>query len=221
MPPTYIPKSSLNAARVVGATSGVTVKSTYGIRISNPGCLPYIEADNTILTGSTGIIDNFSSVTWKTIWDYAKRFVPYVKCQRLDRTDGNHITLYPHGSIKANAATYNTGPPSEEMVPSSASHKLESGRILIPANDGDAKTVTVHVRKNGTYNGNAPRLMMRRQDSIGVSADTVCATFSAAADTWQALTYTTAAALEDGAFEFFVDCDGTAGSVFADDVQAA
>jgi hypothetical protein len=51
--------------------------------------------------------------------------------------------------------------------------------------------------------------------------DQVLDTMSAGADTWEQLTGTTPVASETGVFEVFVDCDGTAGSVYVDDWTAA
>jgi hypothetical protein len=80
--------------------------------------------------------------------------------------------------------------------------------------------VTVQVQKNGTYNGAAPRLILKRQDSMGVTSDTVKATFSASANTWQAQVGSSPTAPQDGVYEFIIDCDGTAGSVFVGDTSA-
>jgi hypothetical protein len=55
---------------------------------------------------------------------------------------------------------------------------------------------------------------------MGITTDTVLATFSASVNTWQALSGTSAAAPQDGIFEFIVDCDGTAGSAFVGNVTA-
>jgi hypothetical protein len=77
--------------------------------------------------------------------------------------------------------------------------------------------ISAYVRKSAAYTGSAPRLMQRANPAIGVLVDTVIDTHSAAADTWEQLSGTTAAASEDGVCEFFVDCDGALGIVYADD----
>ena len=46
-------------------------------------------------------------------------------------------------------------------------------------------------------------------------------TMTAAVGTWEQLTGTTAAASQDGVFEFFVDLDGTAGWINVDDWSVA
>jgi hypothetical protein len=124
--------------------------------------------------------------------------------------------------IQTNTSTvYGTNSRSEQMSPSGfTTSKLSSASIFVATPSGKAATPVVQVRKNSSYTGNAPRLILKRQDSMGVTADTVLQTFSAGADTWQGLTGTTSAAPQDGIFEFVVDCDGSAGSVFVGDATA-
>lgn len=137
---------------------------------------------------------------------------------RLQQTDSTHRSYFKYGTVLTNSTTFQSSAPSQELQPNNASNKLKSGKIYAPCGDGTTKSISVAVRKSAAYNGNAPRLILGRQDSMGVTSDTVCDTLSVAADTWETLTYTTSAALENGAFIFWVDCDGTAGSVFVDDV---
>jgi hypothetical protein len=63
------------------------------------------------------------------------------------------------------------------------------------------------VQKNASYSGNAPRLVLRRQDSMGVTADTVLATFAGSSGTWVNMVGNSPAAPQDGIFEFYIDCD--------------
>jgi hypothetical protein len=58
---------------------------------------------------------------------------------------------------------------------------------------------------------------MKRQDIMGYTSDTVLDTMTSAAGSWEQLSATTAAASQDGVFEVYVDCDGTAGWVNVDD----
>ena len=67
------------------------------------------------------------------------------------------------------------------------------------------------------YNGNQPRLIVRRNDAIGITSDTVLATYSAGTGSWNQLSGTTAAFSDDGVAEVIVDCDGTAGWTNIDD----
>jgi hypothetical protein len=115
---------------------------------------------------------------------------------------------------------YRTASPSEKISPLSATYKSWSSPLILAAASGTTPTISVYVRKNSSYNGNAPRLVLRANRQAGVTSDTVLATFSASADTWQLLSYTFSALTAATALEVYVDCDGTAGSIFVDDWSA-
>jgi hypothetical protein len=167
--------------------------------------------------GSTALYTNITALPTQT---------PFLTAQNFGNVANDNRSYFANGTstaglVKSNSSTvYSTNPLSQEAQPASASIKLPLKSIKIAVKSGKTITPTVQVRKNSGYNGNAPRLILKRQDSMGVTADTVLQTFSASADTWQALTGTTPAAPQDGVFEFLVDCDGTAGSAFEGDVTA-
>jgi hypothetical protein len=114
------------------------------------------------------------------------------------------------------------------LTPNSASYKLESGSFKVNVNAGQTITPSVYVRKStvasggALYNGNQPRLILKRNDAIGVTADVVIDTMTlGAVATWEQLTAACpAAATENGVAEFVIDCDGTAGFVNVDDFSA-
>jgi len=138
----------------------------------------------------------------------------------FNQTANDNRSYYGSGTTTAGLIQTNTGtvysgnPRSEQMTPATATFKLLSSPIFVGVPSGKAATPTVQVQKNSSYTGNAPRLVLKRNDALGITSDTVISTFSAAANTWQAQTGTTSAATQDGVFQFFVDCDGTAGSIF-------
>jgi hypothetical protein len=197
---------------VFSAVSGIKTKCNTDIVFNNSS--PMIYADNCTLNGTNPY---FTINTIPT--------GPFLKMQKYGQSSGDDRTFFANGTttasvIKTNSSTFHTAAPSQEMQPATAVVKLQSQSILAACASGKTCTPTVYVRKNSSYNGAAPRLIVKRQDSMGVTSDTVLATFSAAADTWQAQTGTTVAASADGVFEFVVDCDGTAGSIFVDDASA-
>ncbi len=107
------------------------------------------------------------------------------------------------------------------MTPNNASNKLESsgafGGFKVAVANGATVTPTVYVYEDASYNWNRARLIVKRNDALGISADTVLDTATAASDAaWEWLTGTTAAVTDDGTLEFVVDCDGTAGNLFVD-----
>lgn len=145
-----------------------------------------------------------------------------IASQNHDQTAGNHRYWKRYGNGQTDSTIFNVSSPSERLTPNDASFKLESGPRVVACNSGATVTVTVYVRRSvvgdGTaYTGAQPRLVVRRNSSIGYSANTVLDTAIVAAGTWEQLSGTTTAATSDGAFEFFVDADGTAGWVNVDD----
>lgn len=152
----------------------------------------------------------------------------YIKSQKHDQTAGNHKTLLKYGNIdiETTAGLYRTASPSVRITPNNASNKVESGSFKVNVNSGQTCTPSVYVRESvvgdGTdYNGNRPRLILKRNDAIGITADTVIDTATASAEgAFEQLTGTTSAASDDGVMEFIVDCDGTTGWVNVDDFSA-
>lgn len=150
-----------------------------------------------------------------------------VKAERLGQTTNNHKTWKKYGIINLDTTIYNTASPSARLTPNSASFKLESGSFKAAVASGQALKPSVYVRSSvvgdGTaYNGNYPRLVLKRNDAIGITADTVLATATATASgAFEQLTATTSGATDNGAMEFIVDCDGTTGWVNVDDFTVA
>ena len=143
----------------------------------------------------------------------------FVALQRS--ADGAHAVYTPLGIVAKETTTVDETP-ALSLTPLSATMKLQSnagiaGRgFLVPVDTGDSVTVSVQVRKNATYNGAAPRLIVRANPSVGIAADTVIDTHSAAADVWETLGGSVAAATAAGVLEFFIDASGTAGAAFVD-----
>lgn len=146
----------------------------------------------------------------------------FISSQKHDQTAGSHKTWKRYGTLIIETTTVHTGSQSLKMTPNNASYKLESGSFLIPVASGQTLTPTVFVYEDGSYNGNRCRLILKRNDSIGITADTVIATHVGVHDAaWEALSGTTASASADGVMEFIIDCDGTAGNAFIDSFRVA
>lgn len=151
---------------------------------------------------------------------------PFLQAQNFGLVANDNRAYIANGTSTAGLIQTDTGtvfnaavsPRSMKMSPSATAFKLQSAPIQIAVNSGQAATVSVQVQKNGSYGGNAPRLILKRQDSMGITADAVLATFSAGSGSWQTLTGTSPVSPQDGVFEFVVDCDGTAvgGAIFVD-----
>lgn len=170
-----------------------------------------IELVNTLLGAATEVA-NFSFFA----------STGFIKSSKHDQTEGAFKSWFKGGVIERDTMIYNTAAPSERLTPISASIKLASGPRLVAVDDGGTITINVYVRKSvvgdgAAYNGNQPRLMVRANPVCGITAETVLDTMTAAAGSWEQLTGTTAAVDADGALEFYVDCDGTAGWINVDD----
>jgi hypothetical protein len=158
---------------------------------------------------ATGITTNTSMADLDSYWT----------SQRHNQTNATHKRhWFRRGTVAYETTTYKTALPSIKMTPNSAANKLSSGIMRFAVASGVSFSPQVQVRKDATYNGNPPRLIARRNDAIGIIADTVLDTFASAVDTWELLTdVAIASPLDDGVVECYVDCDGTAGNVYLDE----
>jgi hypothetical protein len=153
----------------------------------------------------------------------------YAKMQRINGVIGNHETLTATGNLYIDTVLYATASPSLRMKPNNAALKLESSPpnegMKYPVANGNTVTVNVKIRRSkstdpsgANYNGNQPRLILRKNVCLGVASDTVLATGTGGlGNPWETLTATTPVATDDGCFELIVDCDGTTGWVNVDD----
>ncbi len=197
--------------------SGIKTQCTTDINYGGGAGISTIITDGCTFNATTLFANGLSSVIPG----------PFLKCQNYggvansNRTYYSALTSNGPNIIQTNTSTvYGTNIRSEQISCVNANLKQQSNSILVPCGSGKVATPIVQVQKNSGYNGNAPRLILKRQDCMGVTADTVLQTFSSGANVWQALTGATPTALQDGVFEFVVDCDGTAGSVFVGDATA-
>ena len=137
-----------------------------------------------------------------------------------------HKAITPYGTVTYETTTVDASPVSIKLTPSSAAVKLDTtamldcSRMVIPVDSGQTPTISIKVQKDGSYNGNPPRFIAKRNDAIGITADTVLATFSAGSGVWQSLSATLAAVTDRGLVEVVVDCDGTAGNIFVSTLAA-
>ena len=144
-----------------------------------------------------------------------------ISSQKHDRTAGNHKTWKTYGTISIDTTIYDTTP-SERLTPNNATSKLESGCHLVAVDSGGAVTPSVKVRKSvvgdgAAYNGNQPRLIVKKNVAAGITVDTVLATATNAANgAWETLSGTSPTVTDDAVLEFVIDCDGTTGWINVD-----
>jgi len=132
-----------------------------------------------------------------------------------------HRTLKRTGWIEIETDTYfHAAAPSEKLTPgtySTTTDRHQSTTRRIKVDSGATKTVSVWVYKTAAYGGSEPRLRVLTNPAIGFDTDSTLETAHGAADAWELLTGTTAAAGADGVIEVLVDCDGSTGAVYVDD----
>lgn len=153
----------------------------------------------------------------------------YLGSEKHDQTAGLHKTWKKYGTITIDttAGMFNTASPSERLTPNNASNKLISGIKKAAVANGAALTASVFVRESvsgdgADYNGNRVRLIVKRNDAVGITADTVIATATVASEgAFEKISGTTATATDNGVMEFYVDCDGTTGWINDDDWSIA
>ena len=162
----------------------------------------------------------------------------FISSQRHDTTKGLHKTWMRNSTNTIDTTVFNTLSPSLKITPTSVStspYKAVSapdGRgFKVCVADGQTCTPSVYVRMSkastgdaADYSGSQPRLILKRNDAMGYTADQVIDTGTAAIGNWEQLTgAVTGAATDDGVLEFVVDCDyGTANSfINVDDFTAS
>lgn len=204
-----------------GSVSGIKAAHTNDILISNTTAFCDILLVNCKLA-SGAEVTNPSYMKGKS----------YIRSSKHDQTTGAsliHKTWVQYGTIETDLTYYNTAVPSMRLTPTSATaYTLESSSFKVNVNSGQVATPSVYVRKStvasggALYNGSQPRLVVKRNDAIGITADTVIETQHVEGETanWEQLTGNTVAVTDNGVAEFSIRCDGTAGFVNVDDFTA-
>ena len=144
-----------------------------------------------------------------------------IRYQRDGGTLGNHWTDYPRlGTVRRDPLFFRQTSPSEKLTPNSAGTylRLRSAPKRFDVNLGSQKTPEVYVYLDPAYNGAAPRLIMAANAAIGITDDVILATASGSTGVWEKLSGSMPVpSADDGQVEIFVECNGTAGSVWCDD----
>jgi hypothetical protein len=152
-----------------------------------------------------------------------------IRFQHYNQSAGDNRTYIYNGTgttgsiIQTDTSYFRTAAPSVKMTPTSATIKLgETNVMKIPVASGANPTITCYVRQSAAFNGTT-RLVVKRNDAIGITADTVLATYAGGNDVdtppgnFNTLSGQPGAVSADGVLEVYVDCDGTAGYINVDD----
>lgn len=231
-----------------GSTLAATIGIEYGgaVNATSPG-MPIVSVYGgnigTVTTHSTGDLSCantgvgtrsvFYGVTFGSSTELSTPtnigFGAYITSLKHDGVVGVNKSWVTNGrtsggaTIESDTAIYSSASPSIRMYPGSATLKLESMVFAAAVNSGNTLTASVKVRESvvgdGTdYNGNRIRLMLKRNDAAGITADTVIATATASSQgAFETISGTTPSVTDDAMLEFYVDCDGTTGWINIDD----
>lgn len=196
-----------------GVASGIKTAHTQDINCTNMYTSAVFE--NCLFASPTEILSQSSMLSNSII-----------SSSKHDQTAGDHKSWLRIGTIAIDTTIHNAASPSQRLTPNNASNKLQSAIFQVAVASGTTLTPSVTVRKSvagdGTaYNGNQPRLFVKRNVALGIASDTLLATASGAAGSWETLSGTTATVGDDGVLEFYVDCDGTTGWINLDDWDCA
>ena len=134
---------------------------------------------------------------------------------RENGLSGNHYRQLASGKISHDDTLRHnvSGFATEKLTPMSSSLKLRSGSKQIPLNLGDYYTIGVYIYKSASYSGTRPRLIMKRNPSLGYNSDTVLSTDSSAANgVWFKLSGYIPVSQGIGIVEIYVECSGAIGS---------
>lgn len=203
---------------LINTNIGTVLQHTQDILLSTN----HFEHDILVVGGDLGT----SSSAWVT--NFASRAGnAQVRFQKKAGSSTDHRSYYAFGTILSETSVRNTASGySWKMTPSNNSNSAK--RLILPgplvwdtfktytAGNVDV-TITGYVRKDSSYAGSAPRLLVKSNCLTGITAD-VTDSLTVAADTWEQLSVTVHPT-EAGFVEFYFDCDGTAGSIYVDDID--
>ncbi len=228
----------LNSATFNG---GVTTVSPVGIRFQGPtanfkanscsfgGATAHTTGDLQVTSSLAGVYAKFNNCTFASSTEISQQssLLPasFIGSSKHDAVGGTHKMWRKYGTLIIDTTIFDVTP-SLRMTPSSATGKLESLPIRVACTSGSAVTISVKVRESvsgdGTdYNGNRIRLIVKRNDAVGITSDTVLATATASSEgAFEVISGVTASPSADGVLEFIVDCDGTTGWINVDTMSA-
>ena len=138
-----------------------------------------------------------------------------------NKLSGNHFSYIPGGTKARDTVVYDpttTDNVSERLTPITFNTKLRSSSKFVAINSGDLTNIRVNVLVVSGYNGNPPRLILKRNPSAGVYSDMVLNSYnmSLGYDQFFELVGASPYVIDNSILEFYVDCDGTSGYVCID-----
>ena len=135
-----------------------------------------------------------------------------------NKNAGSHESFYRTGK-RATDTSLVGGNVAEKISPLSITDKFKSGSKFVAVSTNDVVDLKIKVAVTNNYNGSNPRFVLKKNRSLGFEEDQVLYTFPETTSYSETL-LSTPSASGVGVMEFFVDCDGTAGSVIIDEWKA-
>lgn len=232
--PTFV-SCSFSGDTSFTSTHGITGGSTGAIRAAFVDCtfgvVSGIRTAHTV--GDIGGAQHYQLTLWNTILASATEVITpasmlgetsYIKSSNHDQVPGQLRNWYKYGRIESDIVLFSTVAPSLRFIPTDASNKLSYVVAIGAISTGSSVTISAKIRQSvlgdsAAYNGTAPRLIIRRNDQLGVTSDTVIATATAASmGNWETVTGTIPTPVNNGVYEILVDVNGTTGWVNVDEI---
>lgn len=226
-----VPLELRSCAIYGNATAGITATATTGVlRYLLFNCT--LGSPNANVSADIILAGTMEVYAWNTIMASTTEVTVggcdtnFVRSQNHDQNAALHKIWNRNGTIVNDVTIRHTASGySWKLTPNSATQKLvapgpswyDGFRTAILANN--LVTITVWLQKDASYNGNQPRLVIQGGILAGVGsvgAD-VTAAMTGGTGAWEQVTVT-ATPTEAGVIEYYVDCDGTAGNVYMDDI---
>lgn len=138
---------------------------------------------------------------------------PIYMMQHFKTTDDNR-TQYQYGLIKCDTANARSGK-CLQITPSDADNYVKQ-TFLFPVNSGNTPTVSLYIKKNSSFNGSvraALYFLGKRIDGWDDITPTQTDTYEQ-----KSLVVPTDEIDEQGSLELRIECKGTAGDIFIDDI---
>jgi hypothetical protein len=148
----------------------------------------------------------------------------------MNNASGYNVTYLAAGNravdstLTGNISASNA--PSERLTPQSTTLKLRSGSKFVALSAGQSTRISVYMRKssvanNGVaYNGTSPRLILKRNATMGIASDIVVDQLDTTSEIFLKLSGVSPTVTDTGVLEFYVDCDGTTGWINIDNWSA-
>lgn len=222
---TFNGDATFSQANGINISSGSNIHEVFLVNCSFGATTAHTTADLTIAANCKVYAFNttFASSTEVVLTNYVTSFL---KSQKNDASGTTFKNTYLRGVIREDTTIRNTASGySWKLTPSSATEKLiipgprtwETFKVAV--NASTLVTIQVYVYKDSSYNGNAPRLVLVGGIVGGITSD-VTDSLTVAHSNWEQLEVT-GTPNEAGVVEFYVDCDGTAGNVYVDDISVS